>query len=200
VTPRRRSHPLERALREAGRLVAGVDEVGRGPLAGPVVACAVVMPPSARAIAGVTDSKQLSPAERERLAPRIISRAIAVRLGAASVREVERFNVLQATVRAMRRALDRLPFIPDMVLIDGRPLPNLGWEHEAIVRGDVSCYCIACASIVAKVTRDRLMRALAARHPGYGWERNAGYGTAEHLAAIERLGPSRHHRLSFLHR
>ena len=166
MAPRRRLHPLERALRADGRMIAGVDEVGRGPLAGPVVACAIVMSPSGRAIAGVTDSKQLSRLERERLAPLILRHALAVGLGAASVREVERHNILQATIRAMRRALSRLSFAPDAVLIDGRPLATLGWEHEAIVKGDASCYCIGCASIVAKVTRDRLMRALGARHPG----------------------------------
>lgn len=195
---RRRSHPVERALRDAGRLAAGVDEVGRGPLAGPVVACAVIMPPDARSIRGVHDSKQLSAADRERLAPIILQTALACGIGAASVREVERINILQATICAMRRALSRLSRAPDMVLVDGRPIPTLGWEHEAIVGGDAKCYSIACASIVAKVTRDRLMRSLAARYPGYGWDHNVGYATAAHRAAIEELGPTRHHRVSFL--
>lgn len=198
MAPRRRPHPLERALRAAGRLVAGVDEVGRGPLAGPVVACAVVMPPNVRAIAGVADSKVLSPAERERLAPLIRRQAIAVALGAASVREVERENILNASIRAMRRALGRLGVTPDDVLVDGRPLRTLGWRHQAIVDGDAKCYCIACASIVAKVARDRLMRSLANRYPGYGWDHNAGYATAEHRNAILSLGATRHHRMSFL--
>lgn len=198
MTPRRRAHPRERELRVAGNLIAGVDEVGRGPLAGPVVACALVMPPHLRALAGVADSKELSVAQRERLAPLIRARAYAVALGAASVREIERDNVLQATIRAMRRALERLPFLPDVVLVDGRPLPALGWAHEAVIDGDAKCYCIAAASIVAKVVRDHLMRALALRHPGYGWERNAGYGTSEHLEALRRLGPTPHHRASFL--
>jgi ribonuclease HII len=198
MTPRRRAHSRERELRVAGKLIAGVDEVGRGPLAGPVVACALVMPPHVRALPGVADSKVLSVAERERLAPLIRARAYAFALGAASVREIERDNVLQATIRAMRRALERLPFRPDVILVDGRPLPALGWNHEAIIDGDAKCYCIAAASIVAKVARDHLMSTLAARHPGYGWERNAGYGTLEHMAALKRLGPTPHHRASFL--
>jgi ribonuclease HII len=156
------------------------------------------MPPTERAIAGVHDSKQLSAIERERLAPLIFQRAIACGIGAASVREVERINILQATIRAMRRALERLATRPDMVLVDGRRLPTLGWEHEAIIGGDAKCYSIACASIVAKVTRDRLMRSLAARYPGYGWEHNVGYATAEHRRAIGELGMTAHHRPSFL--
>jgi len=195
---RRRSHPRERELRVAGRLIAGVDEVGRGPLAGPVVACAVIMPPGQPVIRGVADSKMLSRSERERLAPIIRSRALALGVGAASVREVERDNILQASVRAMRRALSRLAVPPDVVLIDGRPLKTLDWPHEGIVDGDARCYCIGCASIVAKVVRDRLMRTLGGRHPGYGWETNVGYGTGEHWHAIERLGLTAHHRLSFL--
>ena len=195
---RRRTHPVERAMRDAGRLTAGVDEVGRGPLAGPVVACAIIMPFTERAIRGVGDSKQLSQEARERLAPLIFQKAIACGIGAASVREVECHNILQATIRAMRRALGRLRVPPDMVLVDGRRIPTLGWEHEAIIGGDAKCYSIACASIVAKVTRDRLMRSLAARYPGYGWDHNVGYATAEHRAAIGRLGVTRHHRPSFL--
>src|SRR5262249_1624328 len=148
---RRRMHPLERELRAAGRLIAGVDEVGRGPLAGPVVACAVVMPAGARAIGGVNDSKQLTARARERLAAVIRAKAVAVGLGAASVREVERDNILEAATRAMRRALGQLSVVPDAVLVDGRPVRNLAWEHRAIVDGDARCYCIACASIVAKV-------------------------------------------------
>lgn len=194
----RRLHPRERALRAEGRLVAGVDEVGRGPVAGPVFACAIVMPPGGRRIPGVADSKVLTERQRERLAGLILARALDVALGAASVREVERHNILRATTTAMRRALARLSVAPEVILIDGRPVRGLGWDHEAIVDGDARCYCIACASIVAKVARDRLMRALGARHPGYGWERNAGYGTAEHLLAIGALGATAHHRKSFL--
>ena len=193
---------IERAVRAAhGPLVAGVDEVGRGPLAGPVVACATVMPPGARAIAGVADSKQLPPAERERLARLIRRHAVGIGLGAASAREVDGWNVYHATTRAMQRALAalerRLGRPPDHVLVDGLPIRRLGVAHTAVVGGDARCYAVACASIVAKVTRDRLMARLAHRHPGYGWERNAGYGTAAHRDGIAALGLTAHHRRSF---
>jgi ribonuclease HII len=196
---RHRWTTTERELRvQFGPLVAGVDEVGRGPLAGPVVACAVIMPPGARAIAGVDDSKALTAAERERLAARIRARALAIGLGAASVREIDRVNIYHATVLAMRRAIARLALRPDHVVVDGKPLRTLGVPHTAIVGGDARCYSIACASIVAKVTRDRLMIALARRHPGYRWERNAGYATADHLAGLDAHGTTPHHRASFL--
>lgn len=194
----RRWSTIERDLRAAGApLIAGVDEVGRGPLAGPVVACAVVMPPDARAIAGVDDSKRLTCAARVRLAARIRERALAIGVGAASVREIERVNIYHATVLAMRRALARLSVTPDHVLVDGKTLRTLGVEHTAIVGGDARCYNIACASIVAKVTRDRLMERLAARYPDYRWERNAGYGTPDHLAGLAARGITPHHRRSF---
>jgi ribonuclease HII len=196
-SPRRWSR-LERELRERyGPLIAGVDEVGRGPLAGPVVACAVVMPPDARALRGVDDSKRLAPAERVRLAARIRQRALAVGLGAASVREIDRLNIYHATVLAMRRALGRLGVRPDHVLVDGRPIRSLAVEHTAVVGGDGCCPSIACASIVAKVTRDRLMVALARRHPGYLWERNAGYATRAHIDGLLARGLTAHHRRSF---
>lgn len=189
---------IERALRqEYGPLLAGVDEVGRGPLAGPVVACAVIMPPDARAIRGVDDSKQLPRAQRERLAAVIRSRAVALGLGAASRREIDRLNVFQATVLAMRRALGRLAVQPHHVLVDGLPLRALGVAHRAVVGADARCYSVACASIVAKVTRDRLMRSLGARHPEYHWVRNVGYATAAHLAGISEHGISAHHRRRF---
>ena len=189
---------IERELRATGGLlIAGIDEVGRGPLAGPVVACAVIMPPGVRALPGVDDSKKLTAATRERLAHRIREHALAIALGAASAREVDRHNIYHATVIAMRRALARLAIPADHVLVDGTALATLGIAHTAVVKGDTKCYAIACASIVAKVTRDRLMHALARRHPAYGWERNAGYGTAEHLAALARFGSTRHHRASF---
>jgi ribonuclease HII len=189
---------LERELREAGRTrIAGVDEVGRGSLAGPVVACAVIMPPEARAIPGVRDSKQLTARERVRLAALIRRRALALSLGAASAREIDRINIFQATVLAMRRALARLPVQPDHVLVDGRPLRALGLPHTAVVHGDATVFSIACASIVAKVTRDRLMCALARRHPGYAWERNVGYATRAHLVGLDARGLAPHHRRSF---
>jgi ribonuclease HII len=194
----RRWSALERELRaQRGPLLAGVDEVGRGPLAGPVVACAVVMPPDAPAIRGVDDSKQLTAAEREKLAARIRTRALAVSVGAASVREIDRINIYHASVLAMRRALQRLRVTPDHVLIDGNPARTLGVEHTAVVGGDACCHSIACASIVAKVTRDRLMRALAKRYPHYRWETNVGYGTAEHHAGLASHGLTPHHRRSF---
>ena len=189
---------LERELRASrGPLIAGVDEVGRGPLAGPVVACAVVMPPDARAIRGVDDSKKLTGLEREKLAARITERALAVAVGAASVREIDRINIYHAAVLAMRRALHRLRVTPDHVLVDGNRIRSLGVEHTAVVGGDACCHSIACASIVAKVTRDRLMRALARRHPHYRWETNAGYGTPEHHAGLASHGLTPHHRRSF---
>ena len=142
------------------------------------------MPPGRRAIAGVDDSKKLDAATRVVLAARICEQALVVSLGAASAREIDRINIYHATVLAMRRALDRVPgrlgCAPHHVLIDGKPLRTLGTVHTAVVKGDGKCYAIACASIVAKVTRDRLMHALAARYDGYAWERNSGYGTLHH--------------------
>ncbi|MFM8781231.1 MAG: ribonuclease HII [Gemmatimonadota bacterium] len=189
---------LERSLRTAGAShIAGVDEVGRGPLAGPVVVCAVIMPADRRAIAGVTDSKQLKAAERERLAAQIQAEAVAVALAAASVAEIARWNIYQATARAMARAIGRLAVRPDEVLVDGKPIKTLGVPHHAVVGGDATCYTIGCASIVAKVVRDRLMQRLAARHPGYGWDSNAGYGTPAHIAGLRERGLTAHHRVAF---
>ncbi|NUO64347.1 MAG: ribonuclease HII [Gemmatimonadaceae bacterium] len=196
---RKRWSPFEREAREGrGPLIAGIDEVGRGPLAGPVVACAVIMPPDVRAIGGVDDSKALSAAERLRLALKIRERAVAVGLGAASVREIDRVNIYHATVLAMRRALGRLGMPPDHILVDGKEIRSLAIPHTAIVGGDRRCYSIACASILAKVTRDRLMIALARRYPNYLWDRNVGYGTPEHWSRVFAHGMSPHHRLSFV--
>jgi len=190
---------IERDLRmQHGPLLAGVDEVGRGPLAGPVVACAVVMPSERRAMPGVNDSKQLSAKKREGLIGKIRDRALAIGIGAASVREIDRFNILQASVLAMRRALGRLPVQPDHVVVDGRALRTLDVPHTAVVHGDARCYSIACASIVAKITRDRVMHALAGRYPQYRWEHNVGYATANHLRGIAEHGITPHHRRSFL--
>ena len=190
---------IERDLRRSvGPLIAGVDEVGRGPLAGPVVACAIVMPPDERVIRGVDDSKVLSADERARLAERIRSRALSIGVGAASVREIDKMNIFHASVLAMRRALGRLTIRPDHVIIDGRAIRSLGTPHTAVIDGDACCYSIACASIIAKVTRDRVMHALATRYPGYRWERNVGYSTAAHFAGIAELGVTPHHRHSFL--
>lgn len=188
---------LERELRERGyELLAGVDEAGRGPLAGPVVAAAVILPRDV-AIRGIADSKSLGAEAREALVEEIRARAIAIGVGAASAREIDRYNILRASHLAMRRALAHLGVRPHHVLVDGTPVPDLGYEHTAVVDGDARVHSVACASIIAKVTRDRLMRRLAAAYPGYGWERNAGYATAEHREAIARLGPTPHHRLSY---
>lgn len=196
---RQRWTSIERDLRrDGGEIIAGVDEVGRGSLAGPVVACAIIMPPGARALRGVDDSKLLPPAERRRLSRLILGRALAVGLGAASVEEIDRLNIYHATTLAMRRALARLPMSPDHVLVDGRPIRTLGVPHIAVVDGDDKCFSIACASIVAKVTRDRLMGSLAARHPAYAWESNVGYGTPAHLAGLRERGACNHHRRRFV--
>jgi ribonuclease HII len=149
------------------------------------------------AVAGADDSKLISPPRREELAEKILDRAVAVALGAASVREIDRLNILVATRLAMGRALARLPWSPDHVVVDGLPVRSLGWEHEAVVGGDGRVHTIACASILAKVVRDRLMTRLSLRYPGYGWETNMGYGTRAHRRALSRLGPTPHHRLTF---
>jgi ribonuclease HII len=188
----------ERALWAAGcRVVAGVDEVGRGPLAGPVFAAAVVLRPDGPRLRGVRDSKAMTAAERQAAAVRIRRQALAWALGAASVREIDHYNILRASVRAMRRALARLPVPPDRVLLDGLALPDLGCAHDAIVDGDACCLSIAAASVLAKVARDRLMTALARRYPAFSWEENKGYATPGHLAALDVAGPTRHHRLTF---
>lgn len=176
--------------------VAGVDEAGRGPLAGPVVAAAVVLPPET-GVPGAVDSKRLRREEREEICTDILQAALAVGIGAASVREIDRLNILVASALAMRRALEGLGREPDHVVIDGPPMRALDHEHEGVVDGDARIHSIACASIVAKVHRDRLMRRLSPRYPGYGWERNVGYGTPEHVEALRELGPTPHHRRSF---
>jgi len=160
------------------------------------VAAAVVLPPG-EFIEGADDSKRLTAPVRERLAEEIRRRALACGVGAASTREIDRLNILRATHLAMRRAVARLGIEPDHLLVDGLPVAELGEAQTAVVEGDHRVHSIACASILAKVTRDRLMRRLALRYPGYGWERNAGYGTREHREALERLGPTPHHRRSF---
>ena len=176
--------------------VVGVDEVGRGPLAGPVFAAAVLVTAETRLIRGVDDSKVLTEKRRAKLEESIRAR-LRFALGAASVREIDRINIRKASALAMQRAIRRLGEQPDIIVVDGLPFPELGYEHEAIVDGDAKCFAIACASIIAKQARDRLMRNLARRHPHYAWETNAGYSTEEHLAAITRLGVTRHHRMSF---
>jgi ribonuclease HII len=190
---------IERDLRsQHGPLIAGVDEVGRGPLAGPVVACAVVMPPEKRAMTGINDSKKLSAKQREKLISKILANAVAVGIGAASVREIDRLNILQASVLAVHRALRRLSCTPNHIVVDGRTVRTYSFAHTAVVKGDSRCHSIACASIVAKITRDRVMHALGGRYPVYKWEENAGYATAFHLRGIAEHGITPHHRRSFL--
>ena len=198
VPRRKRWTTIERDLRlQKGPLLAGVDEVGRGPIAGPVVACAVIMPPDVRAIAGVDDSKLLSHDQRVRLAAKIRERAVAFALGAASVREIDTINIYQASVLAMQRALTRLNVKPNHVVIDGRAMRTLPIAHTAVVKGDRRCFSIACASILAKVTRDLLMTRLAQRYQHYIWDHNACYTTREHVNGLTSYGINPHHRKSF---
>jgi ribonuclease HII len=176
--------------------VAGVDEAGRGSWAGPVIAAAVVVTPDSACLEGVNDSKQLTRRRREHLAAAIVS-SLAYALGAASVREVDRLNIRRATALAMHRALVRLDAGADVIVVDGLAVPELGFVHEPMVDGDARCYAVACASILAKTVRDRVMQRLGGRYPDFGWERNKGYGTEAHRAALERRGPTPHHRRSF---
>ena len=183
----------------AGGRVAGVDEAGRGPLAGPVVAAAVILPPGlSSALADqLDDSKKLSEIQRQVAFEALLTSGAEIGIGAASVTEILRLNILHASLLAMRRAIARLGASPDLALIDGNKAPALTCRVRCVVGGDALCLSIAAASIVAKVTRDRAMRRLAVRFPGYGWEVNAGYPTASHRAALRQLGATRHHRDGF---
>jgi ribonuclease HII len=186
--------------KRAGGRVAGVDEVGRGPLAGPVVAAAVVFPTGVprRLAALLDDSKKLSADQRLTAFQALqLSGRAEIGVGAASVSEIEKLNILHAALLAMRRAIDRLPSLPDLALVDGNQPPTLGCPVRCVVGGDGISLSIAAASIVAKVLRDRAMSRLAMRFPDYGWGTNAGYATAFHVAALRRLGPTPHHRPSF---
>jgi ribonuclease HII len=185
--------------RKSGAVICGVDEAGRGPLAGPVFACAAILPLdgiSTRLLGALDDSKRLSPEVREEIAVKLRVKAIWA-LGEASVEEIDRFNILRATFMAMRRAFDGLPVQPVHAVIDGNMKPGLPCAETTIVEGDHLSYSIAAASILAKVARDKMMRELHLDHPRYGWERNVGYGTKEHLAAIDLHGLTPHHRTSF---
>lgn len=187
---------LERdAWRRGLDRVAGIDEAGRGPLAGPVVVAAVVLRRD-QSFPGATDCKQLDPEHRRCLARRIQQESAACALSAASTREIERLDIRRATHLAMQRVLDRLPFEPDAILVDGLEVPGFP-EHRAVVAGDARSHTIACASILAKVVRDRLMRKLSPRYPEYAWASNKGYGTPEHRSALARHGPTPHHRRTF---
>jgi len=184
------------AWERGARFVAGVDEAGRGPLAGPVVAAAVVLPERLD-IEGIDDSKKLTPARREELYPQILSRAVAVGVGSASEKVIDEINILNATFLAMREAVAALATRPDHVIVDGSAIDGLDVPQTAIPRGDERSAAIAAASIVAKVTRDRLLVEMDAAYPGYGFARHKGYGTPEHIAALARLGPCEIHRRSF---
>ena len=188
----------ERALRARGfLLVAGVDEAGRGPLAGPVVAAAVVLPDGFE-LDGLKDSKKVAPARREKFFATITaSTDVLWAAGQASVEEIDEINILRATHLAMARAVDALPQRPDHALVDGLPVRGLSVEHTALVGGDALSLSIAAASIIAKVTRDRLMVALDAAHPQYGFARHKGYGVREHLDALRKHGPCPAHRRTF---
>lgn len=176
--------------------IAGVDEAGRGPLAGPVVAAAVVLPADLH-VTGIDDSKKLTPARRDELFERISSEAVAVGVGSVSERVIDEINILRATHRAMGEAVRDLARMPDHVLVDGDPVPELGERQTAIHRGDEVSAAIAAASIIAKVTRDRLMLEYDLLYPGYGFAKHKGYGTPDHIAALTRLGPCPIHRRSF---
>lgn len=178
------------------RLTCGVDEAGRGPLAGPVVAAAVILPPGT-SLSGLNDSKKLSPRQRERLAAEIRATALAWAVAEASAAEIDAWNILRSTLRAMARAVAALPLTPDEVLVDGNQAPALEVPVRTIIGGDALEPAIMAASILAKTHRDARLVALEARHPGYGFARHKGYGTAAHLAALARLGPCPEHRRSF---
>lgn len=187
----------EQAAWARGLHVAGVDEAGRGPLAGPVVAAAVILDP-ARPIEGLRDSKQLTPRQRQRLARVIRAQALAWAACRVGPGRIDAVNILEATRHAMRSALGRLRVTPGLVLVDGRlRVPRVPWPQRAIVRGDRRCASIAAASILAKVARDAFMVRADRRYPGYGFRRHKGYATADHLEALARLGPCLLHRLSF---
>lgn len=188
-------------VRDDSLQVAGVDEVGRGCLFGPVVAAAVILSPASAKVllnAGVKDSKQLRGATRMILYETIKTHAVDCRIGIASVQEIDRINILQASLLAMRRAIAHLSVTPDLCLIDGnRPIPNFAIAQQTIIKGDQTEVAIAAASIIAKVWRDRLLVRLDRRYPGYCLASNKGYGSRAHLEALQTLGPSRQHRLSF---
>ena len=179
-----------------GRWIAGVDEVGRGPLAGGVVAAAVILDP-ATPIPGLNDSKKLSDKQRQELVMLIKEHALALSIGRSSVAEIDSLNILQASLLAMQRAVEALPRRPQLVYVDGNHLPNWRFQAKAIVRGDAKIPTIAAASILAKVTRDCEMEALDSLYPGYGLAKHKGYPTKQHLEALAKLGPSPIHRKSF---
>ncbi|MDR1805204.1 MAG: ribonuclease HII [Clostridium sp.] len=197
--PQQNEWQLHQALaKKRGFLrVCGIDEAGRGPLVGPVCAAAVILPDGCE-IEGLNDSKKLSEKKREALYDVICGSAMAYSVAFASAEEIDEINILQATFMAMRRAVAGLSFPPDYALVDGNQDPGLGIPTELIIGGDGKSAAIAAASVLAKVSRDRLLRELDLRYPGYGFARHKGYGTAEHYAALDSLGVCPEHRLSFL--
>ena len=180
-------------------LVAGLDEVGRGPLAGPVAAGVAVLPRNLKGqwVGLIRDSKQMTPTQREQALPYIQNAALALGVGMSTSQEIDDIGIVQATRLAMTRALDSLPLLPQFLLLDAFPLPGVAIPQKAIIRGDALCLSIAAASIVAKVTRDRLMVEQDAKFPGYGFARHKGYGTKEHIRSLMRLGPCAIHRRTF---
>ena len=178
--------------------IGGIDEVGRGPLAGPVVAACVILPKDCKLLY-INDSKQLSEKKREELYDRIMEEAVAVGIGSSSQELIDEINILQATYAAMREAISKMSVQPDQLLVDAVHIPGIAIPQRGIIKGDAQSINIAAASIVAKVTRDRLMVEMDAKYPGYGFAGNKGYGSAEHIAALREKGPCEIHRRSFIH-
>ena len=179
-----------------GKFLAGVDEVGRGPLAGPVVAAAVILDPN-KPILGLADSKKLSEKKREKLYDEIIEKALAFKISEASVTEIDEINILHASMLAMKRSIEGLSIMPEYVLIDGNRCPDISITSEAVVKGDSRVECISAASIIAKVYRDRMMIQLDALYPGYGLAKHKGYPTKSHLSALKELGVNKLYRKTF---
>ncbi len=187
---------LDLSFLNSVELLAGVDEVGRGPLAGPVVAAAVILNPD-KPIAGLNDSKKISPKKRELMSAEIKSKALAWSLGRAEVEEIDEINILQASLLAMKRAIESLKLAPKIVAVDGQYTPNVVYEKIAIIKGDSLVPAISAASIIAKVARDNEMIAFEETYPGYGFSSHKGYPTKQHIASLEKLGITEIHRRSF---
>ena len=202
--PRRKTTAVVRVAAQAGLnfesvddIVCGVDEAGRGPLAGPVVAAAVIFDPAKPMIRGLDDSKVLTANKREALYDKIVERALAYCVASATVEEIDSLNILHATMLAMKRAVEGLAVVPTLVKVDGNRCPTLSIRSEAVIGGDALVKSISAASILAKVTRDRMLVELHHTYPMYGFDAHAGYGTPQHLAALREHGPCEHHRRSF---
>jgi len=202
--PRRKTAAVVRVAAQAGLnfesvddIVCGVDEAGRGPLAGPVVAAAVIFDPAKPMIRGLDDSKVLTANKREALYDKIVERALAYCIASATVEEIDSLNILHATMLAMKRAVEGLAVVPTLVKVDGNRCPTLSIRSEAVIGGDALVKSISAASILAKVTRDRMLVELHHTYPMYGFDAHAGYGTPQHLAALREHGPCEHHRRSF---